>query len=232
MVGLSCAKVEEIGDKRDLTFKIKTNDALVVGMFAKKGSKEEKLLRQVAQSMAPEGGIMFAVTYDAKIHKKYLTGDSGVPSEPPAVAVFYNFDPETGHSKKVPLAPAMLRYRCLWPANAVHQDPFPPTQCPAAVCPPLTPFVCCVGRSQHVKGKAITADVSDYGSLLKFIATEALPLITRVPINLGPDAAKRNQISLRGGNPVKLFRFSTQSHALKDPEAKASPLPPAHMLPP
>eukprot|EP01047_Picozoa_sp_COSAG01_P015302 COSAG01_NODE_765_length_13738_cov_21.521870_4_plen_90_part_00 len=89
-----------------------------------------------------------------------------------------------------------------------------------------------MGRSQHVKGKAITADVSDYGSLLKFIATEALPLITRVPINLGPDAAKRNQIALRGGNPVKLFRFSTQSHALKDPEAKASPLPPAHLLPP
>ena len=86
--------IEEVPDARDLTFKIKTNDAVVVGMFSSSGSAEEKLYRQVASGM--EGnGVMFAVSYDAKVAKKYLDGG------PPSVAVFKNFDPETGHSKKV-----------------------------------------------------------------------------------------------------------------------------------
>ena len=37
----------------------------MVGIFEKKGSKEEGSFRQVAKDMAPDGGILFAVTYDA-----------------------------------------------------------------------------------------------------------------------------------------------------------------------
>ena len=118
---------------------IKTNDALVVGIFEKKGSKEEGAFRQVAKDMAPDGGILFAVTYDAKVAKKYL--DDG----PPAVAAFTNFDPETGHSKK------------------------------------------------HVKGKAFTTDF-EYAALYTWAHAEALPCVTRVPINMGPDASKRNRV--------------------------------------
>lgn len=139
LVANAHAALEEIGDARDLTFKIKTNDGLVVGIFEKKGSAEEKAFNQVAKDMAPDGGILFAVTYDAKVAKKYL------PDGPPAVAAFTNFDPETGLSKK------------------------------------------------HVKGKAFTSDF-DYGSLFKFCYAEALPCITRVPINMGPDASKRNRV--------------------------------------
>eukprot|EP01050_Picozoa_sp_SAG11_P014095 SAG11_NODE_1702_length_4421_cov_6.229755_6_plen_125_part_00 len=92
------AKVEELDDARALTFQIKTNDAIVVGMFEKKGSKEEQMLRQAAQDMAPSGGIQFFVSYDAKTAKKYL-GGGDLPDGPPAIAVFCNFDPETGVRK-------------------------------------------------------------------------------------------------------------------------------------
>ena len=95
----SAAAVEELDDARALTFQIKTNDAIVVGMFEKKGSKEEAMVRQVAKDMAPDGGIKFFVTYDAKTAKKYL-GNDGDPEGVPAVGVFSNFDPETGTSKK------------------------------------------------------------------------------------------------------------------------------------
>lgn len=119
---------------------IKTNDALVVGIFAKKGTAQEGEFRQVANDLAPDGGILFAVTYDKKVASKYLDG------EPPAVAAFTNFDPETGHSKK------------------------------------------------HVKGKAFTTDF-DYAALYKWAYAEALPCVTRIPINMGPDASKRNRVS-------------------------------------
>ena len=65
--GRVVAVMEQVGDQRDLTFKIKTNDALVVFVGEKKGSQEEATFRQVAQDMAPDGGIMFAVAFDAKI---------------------------------------------------------------------------------------------------------------------------------------------------------------------
>lgn len=129
---------------------IKTNDALVVGIFAKRGSKQEGEFRQVAKDMAPDGGILFAVTYDAKVAKKYLD------DEPPAVAAFTNFDPETGHSKK------------------------------------------------HVKGKAFTTEF-EYGALYKWVYAEALPCVTRIPINMGPDASKRNRVSFLTARPDLCF---------------------------
>jgi len=156
--------MDEVSDARDLTFKIKTNDAVVVGIFESKGSAGEKLYRSVAGDMG-ESGILFAVCYDAKVAKKYL--DDG----PPSVAVFKNFDPETGHSKK------------------------------------------------HVKGKGFTSELGDYGALYKFIFAEALPLITRIPFNNGPDASRRKQLAMSGGGP-KLFRFTSASNDLKDPEDK------------
>jgi hypothetical protein len=94
------AAVEELDDARALTFQIKTNDAIVVGIFDKKGSKEEGMIRQVAKDMAPDGGIKFFVTYDSKTAKKYLGASDGDPAASPAVGVFSNFDPETGTSKK------------------------------------------------------------------------------------------------------------------------------------
>ena len=89
--------MEQVGDQRDLTFKIKTNDALVVFVGEKKGSQEEATFRQVAQDMAPDGGIMFAVAFDAKIAQKYRDSANAAGSY---VAAFTNYDPETGHSKK------------------------------------------------------------------------------------------------------------------------------------
>ena len=124
-----------------MSTQIKTNDALVVGIFKKKGSKQEGEFRQVAKDMAPDGGILFAVTYDEKIAKKYLD------DEPPAVAAFTNFDPETGLSKK------------------------------------------------HVKGKAFSTEF-EYAALYKWVYAEALPCVTRIPINMGPDASKRNRVRL------------------------------------
>ena len=50
--GRVAAAMEQVGDQRDLTFKIKTNDALVVFVGEKKGSQEEATFRQVAQDMA------------------------------------------------------------------------------------------------------------------------------------------------------------------------------------
>ena len=112
----------------------------MVGIFTKKGTKEEGEFRQVAKDLAPDGGILFAVTYDPKVAKKYLDGS------PPAVAAFTNFDPETGLSKK------------------------------------------------HVKGKAFTTEF-EYAALYTWVYAEALPCVTRIPINMGPDASKRNRVS-------------------------------------
>lgn len=50
---------------------------------------------------------------------------------------------------------------------------------------------------QHVKGKAFTSDLGDFATLAKFIYAEALPIITRIPFNMGPDAGKRRQVRRR-----------------------------------
>lgn len=143
LVAPALGAIEEIDDGRALTFQIKTNDAVVVGIFDSKGSADEKLYRSVAGGL--EGnGIVFAVCYDAKVAKKYLKGGED-PEGAPAVAVFTNFDPETGHSKK------------------------------------------------HVKGKAFTT-IGEPAALYKFIFAEALPVITRIPFNMGPDAGRRKQV--------------------------------------
>jgi hypothetical protein len=88
---------------------------------------------------------------------------------------------------------------------------------------------CCLSRTlpsclsgapcRHVKGKAFSADF-EYAGLFKFVFVEGLPMVTRIPINMGPDASKRMRIATSSGMP-KLFRFS-KSELPKDPEAQDS----------
>ena len=70
-----------------------------------------------------------------------------------------------------------------------------------------------------MKGKAFTENFN-YSDLYTWTYAEALPCVTRIPINMGPDASKRNRIAMSGGLP-KLFRFA-KSMLGKDPEAKVT----------